>query len=214
MLRCWSTDPIDRPSFSELRHLFDQFLSRQTQDQYPYIDLVASHQHNPDTTRCPASPLNLEDDADGANVLQPMSLVSTEGTSLTHEVRRDSEAGSYNLKPLPWSENRASIFSMQESLSTDSNLNFSSSRSLDIADDEPNFRYVPSPVRVSYSATSIERECPRLQTRHSYLSPSDAHYSRLVQGQHHSVTKSRSASPLPLSRAGVSRSLPDVSSIQ
>lgn len=216
MLHCWSTDPIDRPSFSELRRLFDQFLSRHTQDQYPYIDLEASHsfsQHKQDTTRCTASPLDLENDVDSVNILHSMSLESTEDAGLAHEVRRDSEAGSYNWKPLPWSENRASIFSMQESLrsTADSDLHFASSRSLDIAGDEPNFRYVPSPMRASHSATTIDSECPRRQPRHSCLSPSDVHYSRIVQCQRHSTTKSRSASPLPLSRAGVSRSLPDIS---
>ena len=39
MLRCWSEDTEERPTFTDLHRIFDQFLSSHTQDHYPYIEL-------------------------------------------------------------------------------------------------------------------------------------------------------------------------------
>ena len=43
MLRCWCEEQQDRPSFPELRSLFDQFLTAYVQDHYPYIELQSSN---------------------------------------------------------------------------------------------------------------------------------------------------------------------------
>ena len=45
MLRCWRDQQEERPSFPELRNLFDQFLSVYVQDHYPYIELQSSNHH-------------------------------------------------------------------------------------------------------------------------------------------------------------------------
>ena len=45
MLRCWRDQQEERPSFPELRSLFDQFLSVYVQDHYPYIELQSSNHH-------------------------------------------------------------------------------------------------------------------------------------------------------------------------
>lgn len=44
MLQCWSEQQLNRPSFSELRLQFDQFLSVYVQEHYPYIELQSSNQ--------------------------------------------------------------------------------------------------------------------------------------------------------------------------
>ena len=45
MLRCWREQQQDRPSFPELRSLFDQFLTVYIQDHYPYIELQSSNHY-------------------------------------------------------------------------------------------------------------------------------------------------------------------------
>ena len=42
MLQCWNEQQQDRPDFSELRNLLDQFLTAYIQDHYPYIELQSS----------------------------------------------------------------------------------------------------------------------------------------------------------------------------
>ena len=197
MLLCWDADPINRPKFSELRNLFDQFRSRYTQEQYPYIDLVTSFsifQHQQEKLSCDednASPVTFEEDTEAVGC-----ILKSQG----------SETSScYNHQFLPPPENRLSILSMQESaisVTFDSNLHLSSS-SLDIAD-EPNFRYVPSPVHGSYIYlnTPPDPEYLQLQKRSLYLSPKDTRQSR--------TQRSRSASPPSHHRCTVTRSLPDV----
>lgn len=39
MHQCWHPEPKGRPKFSDLHRLFDYFLTRHTQESYPYIDM-------------------------------------------------------------------------------------------------------------------------------------------------------------------------------
>ncbi len=39
MHQCWHPNPSGRPKFSDLHQLFDNYLIKHTQDQYPYIDM-------------------------------------------------------------------------------------------------------------------------------------------------------------------------------
>jgi proto-oncogene tyrosine-protein kinase Ret len=48
MLKCWHPEPTGRPKFPELHKLFDYFLSRHTQEQYPYIDMNESEPYTYD----------------------------------------------------------------------------------------------------------------------------------------------------------------------
>ena len=41
MLDCWSMEPEERPEFSKLHEIFDAFLSKQTQDKYPYMEVLS-----------------------------------------------------------------------------------------------------------------------------------------------------------------------------
>ena len=42
MHRCWHPNPNGRPTFSDLHKLFDHFLSKHTQEKYPYIEMDAN----------------------------------------------------------------------------------------------------------------------------------------------------------------------------
>ena len=39
MHQCWHPNPSGRPKFSDLHQLFDRYLTKHTQEKYPYIDM-------------------------------------------------------------------------------------------------------------------------------------------------------------------------------
>ena len=65
MLNCWSQTAQERRSFPELHAIFDKFLTQQTQDSYPYME-VLSKAHHIDTTAATVAhdldptPINLD----------------------------------------------------------------------------------------------------------------------------------------------------------
>ena len=145
MLSCWSEDPDQRPKFSKLHDIFDQFLSRHTQDKYPYMELQTSPPYifdkldplsnatNPDTT-----PINLDVEEEQLGV----RLCPTDNRL----------AGTH----LPVPENRLSIRSAlssqwgsdQDVRLLDTEIDRISQLSIPVGRDgkEPETRYVESPV--------------------------------------------------------------------
>ena len=63
MLDCWSLEAEDRPTFPRLHGIFDEFLTTQTQENYPYMEVLSKPYHldivepteNPDTDRTPVN---------------------------------------------------------------------------------------------------------------------------------------------------------------
>ena len=65
MLDCWNHEAGERPMFQDLHKLFDDFLTQQTQDSYPYMEVLSKPYHLDDTTKIPAgepdhTPINLD----------------------------------------------------------------------------------------------------------------------------------------------------------
>ena len=151
MLRCWNNDSDDRPKFSELHSLFDQFLSVHIQDRYPYMELEVTSPYSSDRlvpeTGQVSSDQNSFVNLDLDNVEQ-LSVRSTENLAI----------GS------PPVHNRLSALSTSfQNLSTHSsphssvyNLDHHSLCSLSMTDDQPldnselvDMRYVQSPVEIA-----------------------------------------------------------------
>ena len=89
MLNCWSQTAEERPSFPELHAIFDKFLTQQTQDSYPYME-VLSKAHHIDTTAATVAhdpdptPINLDieiTDVDAGNPMVPPSRRLTRSVS-------------------------------------------------------------------------------------------------------------------------------------
>ena len=45
MLDCWNLEAEERPNFPELHATFDKFLTQQTQDNYPYMEVLSKPHH-------------------------------------------------------------------------------------------------------------------------------------------------------------------------
>ena len=64
MLQCWSDQANQRPTFPKLHQIFDKYLSKHTQDRYPYIELLSKPYHfdklEPKTPDPEQAPVNLD----------------------------------------------------------------------------------------------------------------------------------------------------------
>lgn len=120
MQECWEADATERPSFPELHHTFDKFLTQHTQDHYPYMELLYTAPHHPDTTDTTDArqhdmdhtPINLDikiTDTDTEKTTKGGLSVNQErrlGRSASHNQPRTS--GGRNLR-LPTSRSNLSL---------------------------------------------------------------------------------------------------------
>ena len=112
MLDCWSFEPEDRPSFSELRKTFDKFLTTQTQDKYPYMEVLSKPYYLDTVQPKPAEPepavINLDIEITDIDADQQQDNKRESRISNSHSF---SELG--NLR-LTTSESRRSLRSLTE----------------------------------------------------------------------------------------------------
>ena len=145
MLSCWNDEPEQRPKFSQLHDVFDQFLSRHTQDKYPYMEL----QTNPPYTFDKLEPLSNTTNQDNAPV--NLDMVGEEPT-VRLRATDNRLTGTHSLQ-LPVPENRLSTLSERSSRwgsdqdirLMDTEIDRISQFSMSM-EKEPDSRYVESPV--------------------------------------------------------------------
>lgn len=96
---CWTLEAEERPNFPELHKLFDEFLSQQTQDNYPYMEVISNSQHIDDTAVQPEAqdldrtPINLDieiTDVDGDVPRMPKRSGTNLMRSVSHNVPRNN----------------------------------------------------------------------------------------------------------------------------
>ena len=100
MLNCWSLEAEERPTFSQLHKTFDGFLVQQTENDYPYMEVLSTPFHvdstqPAETQEADPTPINL--DIEITDVDAGTTVISTQGgTNLKRSVshnqpRRDSD---------------------------------------------------------------------------------------------------------------------------
>ena len=168
MLDCWGVEAEERPTFPELHKIFDDFLTQQTQDSYPYMEVLSKPYHLDDTAKPPTTdadptPVNLDieiTDVDADETDAPLAL--TTGAPLARSVshnqpRRLNQPGltpsisNFSLRSM---EVQGSLQDMQAELERQANW-----LQVDQAEEEKkkvDTRYVDSPT--SFSRNNSHRQ--------------------------------------------------------
>ena len=94
MLDCWSLEAEERPNFPHLHKTFDGFLTQQTQDNYPYMEVLSKPYHTDETAAPPENdpdptPINLDIE------ITDMDADTTD-SPLTHNKRTVTRSVSHN----------------------------------------------------------------------------------------------------------------------
>ena len=81
MVECWNELPEQRPKFSKLHRIFDSYLSKNTQESYPYIELVAKSYEfdNLESAKPDQAPVNLDIEVTDVNGATSSSLPNSHG---------------------------------------------------------------------------------------------------------------------------------------
>ena len=158
MLDCWNQEAGERPTFPELHKTFDDFLTQQTQDDYPYMEVLSKPYHLDDTANPPATdedvtPINLDieiTDVDGDDEMHPSIPTASR---LTRSVSQNNQ-GRNNLG-LTLSTSNFSLRSLQVQGSLqDMQAELERQADWPLADQDggrelPDTRYVESPTSFS-----------------------------------------------------------------
>ena len=108
MHRCWHPSPSGRPKFSDLHKLFDYYLTKHTQEKYPYIDMETNTPYSFDQL----TPKSLSDYR--AHMKEVLTIEDLDKETSTSQ------------PPIVYADNR-----LTESRSTDCNTTSDCSKSLD-----------------------------------------------------------------------------------
>ena len=132
MHQCWHPEPKGRPKFTDLHKLFDYFLSRHTQEQYPYIDMDSMEPYTYDhlTHKAISSyPTNEEVlDLDDEEV---KGIYAGEGESSDYGSAKDLRLFSPSDENLTEVVDRNTVECLNESLKTDSNSAYDKLRTIE-----------------------------------------------------------------------------------
>ena len=156
MLDCWSLEPEDRPSFSQLHKIFDDFLVKHTENNYPYMEVLSTPYHvdstqPAETHEADPTPINLDieiTDMDAGTAVTSTAGNAHRKRSASHnQPRRD-----LNLR-LVTSERRSSLRSFRahspiQDIEAELLRQANWVRNEDTEDGQElvNTRYVPSPT--------------------------------------------------------------------
>ena len=153
MLDCWSLEAGERPTFQELHKIFDDFLTQQTQDNYPYMEVLSKPYHLDDTTKTPATdedqtPINLDieitDVDSGQEIGSQLSRSLSQYNPRRDELRLNPSQSSFSLRSL---EVQSSLQDMQTELARQADWPLAVDR--DDAHEMEDTRYVESPTAIS-----------------------------------------------------------------
>ena len=109
----------ERPSFPDLHKIFDDFLTQQTQDSYPYMEVLSKPYHLDETSTAPANdpdptPINLDiqitDFDEDEDIDAHRQVMRPVGRSISHRQPRRTEPG---LTP---STSNLSLRSLQDNM--------------------------------------------------------------------------------------------------
>ena len=92
---CWNERPEQRPTFNNLYRTFDSFLSKNTQESYPYIELLGQEDagKEPETPQLDRTPVNLDPEVAHTNG-NAASLKMSRSTEILHQFLSSAEPSS------------------------------------------------------------------------------------------------------------------------
>ena len=84
MLDCWSLEHEERPNFPQLHKIFDDYLTQQTKEHYPYMEVLSKPYHFSEDTN---AVVNITIDADPTPINLDIEITDVDAVDFTSDAR-------------------------------------------------------------------------------------------------------------------------------